>query len=315
MRLLHIIFFLLISLSIFPQKVVRTSGSAQLELTMDKSRAQVNEEVKDMAIINAIERAFGRVIIQGNTTYISNVTTGQETESNIVFNMIANTSVKGELVEVLELNYSDIKGNKKINGNFTEIIEIKCDVLIKAREIEEASVNFETSTLVCPKVNCKTTTFENNDDFFLHFLSPQSGYVTVYLDDTENSYRLLPYKDMPAKYESGFPVKADRDYIFFSIAPQHNYLNFEWNEDTYQLYAEKKQDINRVFVIYSKDPINKPRLHDNLNQEAISEKEKKAGYSSPKALPSEDFQRWLNKIRSYEKENMQVAIIDITINK
>ena len=120
---------------------------------------------------------------------------------------------------------------------------------------------------------------------------------------------------MPAKYESGFPVKADNDYIFFSMALEHNYLEFEWIEDTYQMYAETIQDFNRMFIIYSKDPINKPRLIENMNVDVLSDEEKTAGYSSPKALPSEDFQKWLNNVRTYNKENMQVAIIDITITK
>ncbi len=314
-RICLIATLILTNLSAFSQKSVRTSGSAQLELTIDKSRAEVNQEVLDLALIDALERAFGRVIIQGNSTYISNITTGKKTESNTVFNTIANTSVKGEVIEIISTEYTDVVGNKRVDGKEVEVTEIKCDVVIKARELIEAAIEIECYPLVCPKSNCKTTSFKNNDDLFLWFLSPHSGYVTVYLDDTENSYRLLPYKDMPVKYESGFPVKSDREYIFFSTAKNHNYLNFEWHEDTYQLYAESAQDINRIFVIFSREPINKPRLHSDLNKDVLSTKELEEGYSSPKALPSEDFQKWLIAIRSFYKKDMQVAIIDITIEK
>jgi hypothetical protein len=40
-----------------------------------------------------------------------------------------------------------------------------------------------------------------------------------------------------------------------------------------------------------------------------------SGYRLPKSLKSEDFQRWLNRYRSFEKANVEVDYIDITISK
>ena len=105
---------------IFSQRIVKTSGEAQVELPETRSRQEVKEEAKDLATINALERAFGRIVIQGNSTYISNINTGEKTETNTVFNMIANTSVKGEIVEVIREKYEDVKGYKIVEGKKIE---------------------------------------------------------------------------------------------------------------------------------------------------------------------------------------------------
>lgn len=301
---------------LFSQKPVRTSGEAQVEITETRSRKDVKKEARDMATVNALERAFGSVIIQGNSTYISNINTGEKTETNSVFNMIANTSVKGEVVEVINEKYEDVKGYKVIDGKKIEVTEIKCEITIRARELAEPPIDFTTFPLACTNIKCKTISFTENDDFFLYFLSPISGYMSVYLDDGKYSQCLLPYKNMPVEYESGMPVKADREFIFFSMEKEHNYFEDEdFKEDVYRLYSKSKKDINRLFIIFSKTPLNKPKLDDNVKTDQLTEQEMAEGYTMPKALKSEDFQKWLNKCRSYRKNDMQVDIIDITITK
>lgn len=301
---------------LFSQQPVKTSGEAQVELTENRSRQDVKKEAKDMATVNALEKAFGSVIIQGNSTYISNVNTGEKTETNSVFNMIANTSVKGEVVEVIDEKYEDVKGYKVIDGKKIEVTDILCKITIKARELAEPAIDFTTFPLACTNINCKTTSFKENDDFFLYFVSPITGYLSVYLDDGEYSQCLLPYRNMPVEYESGMSVKADREYIFFSRQPEHNYFeDKDFNEDVYTLYSDSKKDINRLFIIFSKTLLNKPKLDDNVKTNQLTEQEIDEGYTMPKTLKSEDFQKWLNKCRSYREKDMQVDIIDITITK
>ena len=310
------ILFIVSPFILLSQQTVKTSGEAQVELTENRSRQDVKKEAKDMATVNALERAFGSVIIQGNSTYISNINTGEKTETNSVFNMIANTSVKGEVVEVIDEKYKDVKGYKVIEGKKIEVTDILCEITIKARELAEPPVDFTTFPLACTNINCKTTSFTENDDFFLYYLSPITGYLYIYLDDGEYSQCLLPYSNMPVEYESGMPVKADREYIFFSNKPEHNYFEDEdFKEDVYTLYSDSKKDINRLFIIFSKTPLNKPKLVSNVKTGQLTKQELDEGYTMPKALKSEDFQKWLNKCRSYRKNDMQVDIIDITITK
>jgi len=292
-----IVVIVLISQSqiIYAQYLVRTTGTAQMELTIDKSRLEVNNKLIELATIDALERAFGRVVIQGNATYITNLQTGQEVQTNTVFNTIANTSVKGEVQRVVDTKFTDIEGTKTVDGKKEKILEIRCDIEVMAREIVTPPVNFTSFPLACPDEKCKTTTFKDNDRIYLFFSSPMSGYITVYLDDKTDSQCLLPHIYMASGFEGGVPVEADKKYFLFS-------------DVDYFLYTKSPQDMNRLFIIFSKTPLNKPSF------EFDSEKDDE-GFIFPKSLSSPDFQRWLNSYRSIGKDNVQVGIVDITITK
>lgn len=292
----------------FSQKAVSSKGSAQIEIPDNLSRLEIKNRVRQLATIDALERAFGRVIIQGNSTYITNLQTGQKVETNTVFNTIANTSVKGEVIEVLEEKFSDVTGTKIIDGKKEPVVEIRCDIEIKCREISTPPVNYASFPLGCLNERCKTTAFKNYDTLYFFFQSPVSGYLSIYLDDKTETSCLYPSSGMPAEFEGGVPVTADKKYILFSDKPEFNYFpESNINQDTYQLFCNSSQDMNRFFIIFSKIPLNKPSL------KGVKEIENK--YKLPKSLASEDFQKWLNDYRSMGKADIQVEIIDITITK
>lgn len=314
-RFLIAILLIVGSACLSAQQVVTSRGSAQEELTREKSRIDVEKIVRERASVDALERAFGRVIIQGNSTYISNLQTGQKVETNTVFRTIANTSVKGEIIEVISEKFTDLQGFRVIDGEKRPVTEIKCDIEVRAREITTPPVKFTSSPLACLNEKCMTTSFKNNDTLFFFFTSPVSGYLTIYLDDQSNTFCLYPYKNMPAKFEGGVPVSSDQKYFLFSDKPEYNYfLDSNIIPDTYQLDAISAQDMNRIFVIFSKNPMNKPSLRDESGK-LLGQKDLDRNYRLPKSLRSEDFQKWLNNYRSAGKSDVQVQIIDITITK
>jgi hypothetical protein len=300
--------FLLFPAPLLSQKIVTTTGTAQLEINENQSIREIKDHARELATIDALESAFGRVVIQGNSTYITNLQSGQKVETNTVFNTIANTSVKGEVLEVMKEQYSNITGTAVVDGKKVPVMEIRCEIEIRAREITTPPVEFVSFPLGCPDEKCKTSGFRNNDILFLFFSSPVSGYLSVFLDDRTDAQRLYPYSTMSEEFEGGVPVEADKKYILFSNKPEFNYFpGKNYLTDTYQLYCNNSQDLNRLFIIFSKSPLNKPFL--------IGVKEIEKGYQLPKSLRSEDFQRWLNKYRSMEKSGVQVSIIDITITR
>jgi hypothetical protein len=299
---------------VFPQKTVTSSGTAQLELTEDKSRMELKNELREKAIIDALERAFGRVIIQGNATYITNLQTGQEVKTNTVFNTIANTSVMGEVESVTDEKFTDVEGVKTVEGKQQKVIEVRCDIEIKAHKTEAASVTFTSFPLACTDEKCKTSKFANKDNLYLYFSSPENGYLSVYLDETTQTQCLYPFSSMPSEFDGGVPVEADRKYILFSKNPDFDYFRGNVMTDSYELYSKSIQDMNRIFIIFSKNPMNKPFLN-NVSEKLLDSKDYIQGYRLPKSLPSEDFQRWLNNYRSIGKNSVQVLITDITITK
>lgn len=293
----------------FPQKTVKVRGTAQVEFPDNMTRQEVRNQALELATIDALERAFGRVVIQGNTTYLSNVQTGQKIETKAAFNTIANTSVKGEVVRVIGTpQFTEVTGTRTIDGKSETFIEVRCDIEIEAREVTTPPVRFTSFTLNCTEERCKTTEFRINDPLYMYFSSPSSGYISIFLDEEGLTQCLYPYNSMPAEYEGGVPVEADRKYILFSVKPEFNYFDGKnYMTGPYLVYTEAGRSINRLFVIFSRQPLNKPSL-----SEAKTDDE---GYILPKSLKSEDFQRWLNRYRSFEKANVEVDYIDITITK
>jgi len=282
-------------------KEVKVTGQSQIEWPDNMTRDQIVKQAEELASIDALERAFGRVIVQGNSTYITNIQTGEKAETNSVFNTIANTSVKGEILDVLKKEIFEIKGFKSIAGKLTEVTEIKCVITIIAREIETPPIEFSVFTLGCDNINCQKEIFRNGDDFYLYFSSPVSGYLTIFIDDKLNSSRLLPYRSMSREYESAVPIDADKSYILFSLA-QNMFKGVAVDE--YKLTTTIPEEMNRLFIIFSKRAFEKPRLENNSNSIEL-----------PLQMPSENFQKWLNKTRCYFKDDMQLQIIDITIKQ
>jgi hypothetical protein len=308
-RILAIFSFLLtFTVFLFPQKTVKVKGSAQVEFPDHITRQDVKAKAEEAATIDALERAFGRIVIQGNTTYISNVQTGQQTETKATFNTIANTSVKGEVVRVLNVEFTDVAGTRTTGNRKETYIEIRCDIELEAREVTTPPVNFTFFPLKCTNEECRSTEFRQGEFLYLFFSTPSSGYLSVYLDDNGLTQCLYPYDRMPAEYEGGVPVKADKKYILFSTDPEFNYFGGKkYLISKYELFTNETRAINRLFVIFSKAPLNKPYL-DDVTKDAL-------GRTLPKSLKSEDFQRWLNRYRSFEKANAEVDYIDITITR
>jgi hypothetical protein len=175
------------------------------------------------------------------------------------------------------------------------VVEIRCDIEILAREIISPPITFTSFPLGCLDEKCKTTAFKDNDKLYLFFSSSMSGYLTVYLDDKVISQCLYPHYKMTLEFEGGVPVQADKKYFLFT-------------DVDYFLFTRSLQDMNRLFIIFSKTPLNKPSLRYNPNED-------EKGYIFPKSISSEGFQKWLNAYRSIGRDNVQVAIVDITITK
>ncbi|MCX6334849.1 MAG: hypothetical protein NT092_11195 [Bacteroidia bacterium] len=293
---------------LFSQKTVKSTGTAQIEFPDNLTRQEVKNQVKELATIDALEKAFGRVVIQGNTTYLSNTQTGKQVETKSVFNTIANTSVKGEVVKEIGVEFTDHTGTRTIEGKKETYVEIRCDIEVEAREVTTPPVNFTAYTLNGTSERNKTTDFKVDELLYMYFSSPSSGYISIFLDEEGNTQCLYPYDKMPVEFEGGVPVAADKKYILFSNKEEFNYFpGRNFSSPNYFLYTAAPRSINRLFIIFSKQQLNKPSLSDVTKDES--------GYILPKALKSEDFQRWLNRYRSYEKASVEVDYIDITISK
>jgi len=177
------------------------------------------------------------------------------------------------------------------------------------------SSDFEAYPLACTKLNCRTLNFKTEDDLYLFFKSPVAGYLSVFLDDGKDCFKLLPYSLDTLNINSGMPVESQKEYIYFSTEPQFNYnANKFFVEDTYQLTAETPKDINHLYVIFSKNPLNRIDVRKNAEIKILSETEIKKGYSIPQTLTTSSFKTWVNNNINNTKE-IVLKDIEITIQK
>jgi len=119
---------------------------------------------------------------------------------------------------------------------------------------------------------------------------------------------------MAGKMEDGVPVEADQLYIFFSSVPGLAPIPGNYTVDEYVMTSESIQDQNRLFVIFSKTPIPKPGMDKTTAGTTLTEQEQKTGWTLPRALLSEDFQKWLIKNRTHNRD-IHVKTVDITITR
>jgi len=314
-------YLLIISILIFQHaqaqeiKIKRTKGEALVQWYPEvESLNKAKERAFEKAKINALESAYGILVVQGNTIYVENKKTGEKTETNTVFKMIGNTAVKGEIVEILKTDYKEIKKKEKVKHKKEEITYIECKVILNTKEIVDTKIEIESYPSNSSKHIRPVTDFYKGDDLFLFFRSPVNGFLTIYLDDSKNAQCLLPYRKMPKGMEEAMPIIADKEYLFFSDKPEHNYFNDDFfAEDTYELYTNDKKELNRLYIIFSKKPLNKLIFKKSENKESVVGIDKE-NFELPKIIKSDFFQKWLVKIQQI-RNDLVIKNILISIEK
>lgn len=142
--------------------------------------------------------------------------------------------------------------------------------------------------------------FYHEDDIFLRFKSPVDCYVAVYLLDPQVASCLLPYSGDSGNAKF---VQSNKQYIFFSKdypSGREDGLGANENVATYYLMADGAQEINELYVIYSKSRFSKALDNDN-------------GVGLPMQLPVEDFQRWLTELRT-KRPDVNLHTMQFTVS-
>ena len=209
MKIYSCIIFLTLTINCYAQKKFNAQGSAQVKIENNMSKDMATSKAKNLAIINAIESVLGTYVEQETNINI------EDGETN--FQIIGNTKVKGEWIKTTKETYSENlteSKNAKGKGTTTDTW-ITCEIKGNVRELTKPKLAFEATSLNCPESICRTTTFYNDESFYLNFISPSSGYLSIYLEEDDIVYRLLPYSGMDNSYNDAIKVTADKSYIFF----------------------------------------------------------------------------------------------------
>lgn len=295
-RLILVLFLFLFSVPLlFAQKDMIVSAKIEVLMEGAYSKDAIKTKAIEAARIKALGDEFGYAIVQG----IQTQTTSKNVVSSSKLNEISSTIVQGEWI-------ADLKGFPKTRFEIRDKGEdqeiwLHCEVKGRARKIENASVAFEAFTYNCKEADkCQTDKFKNEESLFLYFKTPVKGYLSVFLQEKGLVYRLLPYAKMSGEYESYVSVFADQPYHLFS--PEHrSYFKGFGIVDEYGLQTGENGEpmTNLLYVVFSKNPFDKP---------VLTEKD------GLKFIEMEKFQAWLNKNKGLNKD-FQVSRIPIFVMK
>jgi hypothetical protein len=275
------------------QKLISVEAKEIQPINENISVAQFKNQVLETAKFKALADKFGTLLVQGTDMTVKS----QNTQSSVDLTNISNALVKGEWIK------SDKEECKWIldQKGKEQVLYLECAVEGKAREIPEAKISFEAITMKCPdKKICATTQYENKQPLMLNFKAAKSGYLTVYMREQGKVYRLLPYPAMRNDLDAAVPVEADKEYVLFSYQNKNYFPGGERATLEYNLFTEKEQMFNRIYVLYSPKPIAKPILTEDE--------------SGLKTIEPEAFATWLNKLKVSSPE-VQEKVIFVSVTK
>lgn len=220
----------------------------------------------------AIKEAFGELIT--SSTNMVDAELNGETLSQFVEE--TNLMSKAEWLEDTrepKVSYSPTDGNR---------IVFTAEVWGKAREIKQSKIEFDWKILCGGTSNkYEGNTFGNKERIYITFKTPAAGYVAVYLLDStkKTASCLLPYKN---NQTGRHKVASNKQYVFFDPDSDSKAVG-------YNLTTSAPLELDQVVFIFSPNPFTKciditgDRRH-------------------PNSLSIEDFEKWLNRIKSADSD-------------
>jgi len=287
-RVVLISIFIVLTVVVQAQRTEKVTATYTYYPPENVTLEEAKRTALDRAKISAIADAFGTLVTQSNSTIVSN----QNGQSDSRFFSLGGSEVKGEWIETTGEPLYNIRyeGNMlvvsvEISGRIREITKARIDVIAKVLR-NGTEEKFESSE------------FRSGDDMYLFFKSPVDGYLVVYLLDetTQEVFCLLPYK---ASGEGAYRIEHDHPHILFS-APKE--LVNPSVVDEYTMTCNLEKEFNDIYVVFSPDPFAKANMKESIDEKL------------PRLLSYEDFQKWLVKLKSKDK-NTIIINKQITIKK
>ena len=282
----------IILLSIFvtnlsAQKTERICGEYTYIAPENVSLEQARQTALERAKIEALAEKFGTIVSQSNATVVEN----KNGISDVRFLSFGGSEVKGEWIETT--------GEPKYTVSYERgMLVVNVSVCGRAREIVGAGIDFTAKVLKNgTEARFESDNFRDGDDIYLLFRSPTDGYLTVYLvDESQTAYCLLPYRYAPS---GNARIKSGKEYVFFS--ERHADKDEAAIVNEYVLTTGKSVENNFLYVIFSPNEFTK--ANDKTESEAL-----------PRELRYDDFQQWLARNRTRDKD-MKLEIKGLTVTK
>lgn len=221
------------------------SGFAEVELPPGWSIERAQKQAQQLAILDALQKAFPTEVARTSKYLLQNRTQGSEARTETFFFLTADQYLGGEWLQTLEVRYQ------------TEVRKgqawVSCKIRGRARPRSHPPLPLQVRTLRCRDTACTTTDFLAGDPLYLQFRSPVAGYLQVFWEDSGRVYRLLPYQNQRQQAQ---PIQPDTTYLFF--APDSRRRSEAFSVDELILTAEKPEELHRMYVVFAPQPLGAP---------------------------------------------------------
>ena len=180
-------------------------------------------------------------------------------EGSPEFRVTGSTTIRGEWLKTVKEEFTEEIRTIVNHGQTEHEIWITCEISGKVRSITKPSIDFSFATGNCPNGDCETSIFNNGESLYLYFNTPVSGFLTIFVEEGDHAYRILPYQQMGEAYPDAVPVDADKPYVFFSNFREHDYfLDFSYAlADELLMLTDQKDEYLTIYIIYSTTEFSK----------------------------------------------------------
>ncbi len=268
------------------QKIKSAKGAAQVRLENNMTREEAYRQVEELAKIDAIINAFGQYVQQQAQLTVDS--------GKSDFLILGTTKVNGQWIKTTDKRIDEETRTEKGQNGTIQSLWITCRIEGRVKEATpKARIEYEV--LNCPDIKCRTATFYSGEQLCLYFKSPVDGHLSVYLDDGQTVFRLLPYSGI--KNVNSVEIASDKEYWFF--ARQKAEANAS-KPDEMELFTLRSKEYNTLYLIFSEQDYYKPIL----NNEVLVDN----GYLLPKSLSKPEFDDWLAGNRADRDDFLDVAV-------
>jgi hypothetical protein len=279
-----LVFFSLLLYFITPtdvaaQKEHTSTGTFDLMVPPTMSVAEAQAYACDRARDSAVLQVFPQKLTTEIQTWIA--------KGKVSTNAFSTTELIGEwLGDVKEPAISVLSQDPFI---------IRCKVKGKVREKLTNSAELSVKTMYCPALSCEIEQFNEGQSLFLRIASSRTGYISVFLDNMDEAFQLLPYvQERKAGVNQVF-LEQNKAYTFFSKEDAPESQRHLVNE--LELFAEQPGvELISLVVLFSEEPFNSP-LMEQTEAGTYFDDSEYIGYTMPDAASSVEFNKWLLWLR------------------
>ena len=273
-RTILILISCVVALVVTAQRIVSVSGEytyyAPSTMTLDEAKQEALNQTK----LHVLEAKFGTLINSTTTLIIENKKSDNHS-SRADVRTLSTHEVKGEWIEDTRPAEQTISTHKSMPN----AIIIHTRVWGKAREVTSSKADIEVALLKAPYKEAVEEVFKNEQEFYLYFKSPTSGYLAVYLLDTDEdmAYCLLPTSN---DVRGNFPVTNNEEYILFNENPRYIFTT------KYSLIY------NHIAIVFSPNEFYKANDQQGENGK----------YTLPRELTLDKYQEWLSRCKAHDAQ-------------